>query len=206
MLQPFVEQVLDLGVDYGADGGPEWSNTITEAGGGYERVNINWSQPKGRWNLGDRTGENCLTRDQHDYLYRFWMARRGSGIGFRYKDWNDFELIDEVIGTGDGTTTAFQITRGYGSFERTIKKIADDPEPIVRVDGIYRPYTLDFNTGLITFTTAPSTGKEITVSCEFHVPVRFEQDAWPGRFYAADLQTGQRYYELGTLGVREIRV
>lgn len=204
-MQPFVEQVLDLGYDYGATGGPLWSTTISESGGGTEKANVNWSQPKGRWELGDRSGENCLTLDQHEYIYGFWMARRGQAIGFRYKDWGDYQLNRELIGTGDGTKTQFQVTKTYGDFVRILKKL-DSEGFQIETPGAALNYALNPTTGVVTFGSALPTGTKIYATGEFHVPVRFEQDEWPGRFYAADPDRGQRYYELGSLSVRAIRV
>lgn len=205
MVDSFSEQVLDLGFDYGASGGPAWSVTSTVSGGGFEKVNLNWSQPLGQYQIGDKSGEDCLLQGQYDYLYGFWMARRGPTQGFRYKDWGDFELIDELIGVGDGTTTQFQITKTYGDFVRIIKKIVSTGFQ-VRVGSSIPSYTLGANSGLITFATAPASGREIRVSGEFHVPVRFNESEWPGKFLAQNPSTGERWYELGSLTLRAIRL
>lgn len=200
----FSEELLDLGWDYGAQGGPEFSVTTTVSGGGFESANLDWSQPKGEWQIGDRTGDYCLDLPEYEYLYGFWMARRGSFEGFRYKDWGDFELQDELIGVGDGVKTAFQITKTYGSFVRTLKKIASG---MTWYGGSLKPSaTIDLNTGLLTFATAPTVGQKITVTGEFHVAVKFIEDKWPGKFYAAEPDSGQRFYELGSLQLRGIRV
>jgi uncharacterized protein (TIGR02217 family) len=50
-----------------------------------------------------------------DELTAFFYARRGPAYGFRFKDWNDYLLTQEVIAHGDGATTVFQITKTYTS-------------------------------------------------------------------------------------------
>jgi uncharacterized protein (TIGR02217 family) len=200
----FCEELLDLGWDYGAQGGPEFAVTTTLSGGGYEFANLDWAQPKGEWQIGDRTGDYCLDLAEYEYLYKFWMARRGSFEGFRYKDWGDFELKGEQIGIGDGTRNVFQITKTYGSFVRVLSKIAKGATWQV---GSSKPAaTLDYNTGLLTFAIPPALGQKIKVTGEFHVPVKFIENKWPGKFYAADPDSGQRFYELGSLQLRGIRV
>ena len=37
-------------------------------------------------------------------------------------------------------------------------------------------YTVDYNTGLITFSSAPGNTVQVSVACEFDVPVRFDTD------------------------------
>ena len=201
----YSDTVLDLGYDYGAQGGPEFSVTTTVTGGGAERSNLDWAQPKGEWQIGDRTGERCLDLEEYQYLYNFWMARRGSFEGFSYKDWGDFELIDEVIGVGDGVKTQFQVTKTYGSFVRVIKKL--NPAGFSwQVDNKGVTGQLDPLTGLLTLGSAAATGTLLKVTGEFWCSVKFVENKWPGKFHAADAYTGQRFYELGSLQLRGIRV
>lgn len=204
----FSEEVLDLGYDYGAAGGPQFSITNTVSGGGFEKANLDWSQPLGEWRIGDKTGQNCLIQTEYNDLYHFWMARRGSFEGFRFKDWGDFELTDELIGVGDGIRTQFQITKTYGSFVRIVKKIDINSNFYTLLDGGFSSAVLAPNTGILTFGSAPAVGQRITVNGAFHVPVRFVESTWPGKFYATKFYEGgeERWYELGPLSVRAIRV
>jgi uncharacterized protein (TIGR02217 family) len=65
----------------------------------------------------------------------FFEARNGRLHGFRFKDWADHKSClpsaapsptDQTIGTGDDTTTAFQLVKRYSSgaqsWTRTITK------------------------------------------------------------------------------------
>jgi hypothetical protein len=45
-------------------------------------------------------------------------------------------------------------------------------------------YTVDLNTGIITFVTAPPNGQDVTAGCEFRVPARFDFDSLPATFQA----------------------
>ena len=120
------------------------------------------------------------TREQMEDLQDFFMARRGKAYGFRFKDWADFEVENTIIALGDGTKTEFQIVKYYEpetdfTYVREITKIVPDTL-VVKVNGVVATPTVDISTGKITFTVAPAADAEIMVSCEFHVPVRFDTD------------------------------
>jgi uncharacterized protein (TIGR02217 family) len=90
--------------------------------------------------------------------------------------------IDQAIGTGDGTTTAFQLVKRYASGSQTwTRAIAKPVAGTVRIalGGVEQPsgWSVDTTTGIVTFSTAPSSGVAITAGFEFDVPVRFDTDA-----------------------------
>ena len=123
-----------------------------------------------------------------DALRDFFMARNGRAYGFRYKDWGDYKLKNQLIDIGDGTTTSFQIIKTYRSqqvesgeaylYTRDITKINWDTIAGVTVGGVVNTdWTVNHNTGVISFDTAPPYGENIIIGLgEFHVPVRFDTD------------------------------
>lgn len=72
--------------------------------------------------------------EEYEEMLAWIYAMRGSGYGFRYKDWGDYKSCsiaatpafdDQVIGTGDGATAAFQLIKKYTkglTYTRDIKK------------------------------------------------------------------------------------
>lgn len=78
-----LEEILNLGYDYGTLGGPTYDTTITTVGANYEARVDNWETSRGRWQIGDRT----VTRSEMDYLIAIHRVARGSASGFIYKDW-----------------------------------------------------------------------------------------------------------------------
>ena len=123
----------------------------------------------------------------------FFEARQGQLHGFRWKDWSDYRSAspsreitgdDQVLGMGDETQTEFQLIKIYRSgtvsYERPISKpvagtvlVAISGEPQV----VDEDYTLDVETGIVTFTHPPDFQAEITAGFEFDVPVRFDTEA-----------------------------
>ena len=52
---------------------------------------------------------------QIDELIAFFRARRGKAYGFRFKDWTDYKVTGELLGTGDDVKTQFQLAKRYPS-------------------------------------------------------------------------------------------
>lgn len=95
--------------------------------------------------------------------------------------------IDQQIGVGDGVETIFQLIKRYQytSGAVTLEKIRPISKPVVgsvkiAVDGTgfteTTHYTLDYSTGLVTFTTAPPVDELVTAGFEFDVPCRFGEE------------------------------
>ncbi len=194
---------MNLGFDFGTLGGPEFNTTVIVLGSGYEQRNANWAQSRGRWQIGDR----LYDRAELEYLITFFRAMRGAANSFRFKDWADYQGINEVVGVADNSTTQFQLTKTYAiggqSQTRPIKKPVTGTTT-VQVAGVEQTgVSVDTTTGIITFDDAPTTGN-ITASFEFDTPVRFEQDKFESRFDGSDGRDSVFY--VSSLSVIEVRI
>lgn len=173
----FVEIQFPPGISYGSSGGPLYTTDIVITAGGHEQRNVQWEQARARYNV----AHGVKTKAQLEQLIAFFRARKGRAYGFRFKDWTDHQLTNEVIGTGNGVKTSFQLTKTYSSGGvdevRVIRKPVSGTV-IIKVDGVTVTSGLSVSTitGIATFTTAPASGKTITASAEFDVPVRFDTD------------------------------
>lgn len=164
-------------IAYGASGGPEFSTSITTTQAGFEQRNINWLKSRGRWDVS--TG--IKNKADMDAVIAFFRARFGKAYGFRFKDWSDYQAVGQNIGTGDNVLTAFQLTKTYVSgsniYVREIKKPVTSTvtiylNSVLQVSG----YTIDHDTGIVTFSVAPGVGVLVTADYDFDVPVRFDTD------------------------------
>ncbi len=172
-------------ISYGSSGGPGFNTTvITNDAGAEERIG-RWSSSRRKYDVsyGAKTYEDLLA------IQEFYIARNGATHGFRYKDWLDFSssknsklkpvaFEDQIIGIGDGNTTTFQLIKKYISGEITHNRIITKPiSGTVRigVDGMEQTsgWSVNTATGIITFTSAPADGTQITAGFEFDTPVRF---------------------------------
>ena len=180
-MQAFHEVQFPPDISYGVTGGPEYSTDVVMTGSGYEQRNINWSQAKCKY----QAAHGVKNENQMRRLLAFFRSRRGKAYGFRFKDWLDFTGSREMIGVGDGKTITFQLIKtyiddgGYTEVRKIRKPVTGTARIYVggveRIDG----WSVNYTTGMVTFTIAPATDIIITADYEFDVPVRFDTDHCP---------------------------
>jgi uncharacterized protein (TIGR02217 family) len=164
-------------IAYGASGGPEFNTTITTTQAGFEQRNINWQKARGRWDVS--TG--IKNKTDMETVIAFFRARFGKAYGFRFKDWSDYQGVNQSLGTGNGTKTAFQLVKNYfsgsNSYSRDIKKPVSGTVKIY-LNSILQSsgFTIDHTTGMVTFSSAPANGVLVNADFDFDVPVRFDAD------------------------------
>jgi uncharacterized protein (TIGR02217 family) len=173
----FVEIQFPADISYGSSGGPTFSTDVIEAFSGFEQRNINWSAARARYNV----AHGVKTQSQLDELIAFFRARQGKAIGFRFKDWTDYQATTETLGTGDGVTNEFQLVKRYASGGAT--ELRAITKPVSGTVQVFRNAALvssgvsvNTATGKVTFAAPPATGVVITSSFQFDVPVRFDTD------------------------------
>lgn len=169
-------------VERGAVGGPSFLTSVIEMVSGQEQRNLEWSRAKLRW----RIGYGIDGKSFYSEILEFFYARRGRGYGFLFKDWSDFEAVDQALGTGTSTTGSdgnadFQIIRTYTDAGSSYTRKITRPRAAtitVEVNGTPSAnWTLQTG-GIIRFNdgSRPLTGQVVTASYEFDVPVRFDRD------------------------------
>ena len=205
-------------IAYGSAGGPEWSTTVVQIKSGRTVRNQNWTYPLHRYNVA--TG--IKSEDDYETLLDFFNAVAGRASGFRYKDWRDYKSCsigdtpandDQTIGTGDGAEDDYQIIKTYTAGALSNQRIISKPingTLVVAVAGTAKTetthYTVDYTTGIITFTAGnvPTTGQAVTCGYEFDTPCEFGIDYLQSAF--EDRGSGVYYYAIDDIPVQEIRV
>jgi uncharacterized protein (TIGR02217 family) len=161
-----------------------FKTTILELSSGREKRNIDWSKVRASYDA----LHGIKTHEDMDAIRAFFYARQGRAYGFRFKDWGDFEISQQSIGTTDTSTTDFQIFKRYTSgsvnYDRDITKPVEGTVEVwvnsVSIEeGVGGSnFQVDTTTGIITLgsTLAATTGQTVEVDCQFDVPVRFDTD------------------------------
>lgn len=173
-----------------AQGGPERRTDIVVLGSGYEERNSRWADSRRSYNA----GYGVKSLDDLHAVIAFFEERRGRLHAFRWRDHADWKscaplaapsALDQVLGTGDGTRSSFQLVKTYGGlhapYMRTIAKPVAGTVQIAIAGIIKSPsthFTVDTSTGLVTFLAGaiPAAGASVTAGFEFDVPVRFDSD------------------------------
>lgn len=196
----------------GSSGGPERRTEIVTLANGFEERNSNWRHSRRRYDAG--LGVRSL--DDLAEITAFFEARQGQLHAFRWKDWTDFKScppsarpgpLDQLVGTGDGERTEFQLVKAYRSGGATYTRLIAKPvlaTIVVAVNGNLAAgeadITVDHANGRILFRNPPEDGSRITAGFEFDVPVRFDTDRIAASL--ASLSAG----EIPSVPIVEVRV
>lgn len=188
----FDEVQFPTSISKGSRGGPGFRHSVLTLDSGALSPISRWPNARRKYDVryGLRTIEDLTT------VYEFYLGRDGVSRGFRFQDPLDYTTAsdhrgavddeDVTIGSGDGSTTQFQLKKTYTSGARTVTRTIEKPQSgtvVVALDGSAQTegvdFTVDTSTGLITFTTAPTGGgspQTITAGFKFDVPVMFSEE------------------------------
>lgn len=188
MLDGFHDVQFPLSVSLGSRGGPVRRTDVIRLTSGHEQRIARSAQSRRQYNAG--YGIRC-TEDIEDII-AFFEARQGRQYAFRWRDPFDHQTapkrqsvtaLDQNIATGDGQQTVFQLQKHYLSGEQSYTRPIHLPVGgyvLIAIDGVDQTegvdFTVDTQSGEITFASAPTLGSVITAGCIFDIPVRFDTD------------------------------
>lgn len=198
----FVEERLDLGITYGTTATITTNTAIVETFSGAETRSINWVYPLLKFNIGQK---GCLNQ-QLEYFLAFHAARKGAYEGFRFKDWADYQFNTLITLNANKQGQLFkQYSVAGSSVKRPLLKIVNGSVSVFVNDvAVTQGWSLNYNTGVITFVTLP-TGT-IRVVGEFDVPVRFDSDKINLRFKAYEPGTARKLFDWEGLTLTEVKI
>lgn len=155
----------------------DWTgNNVIESVSGQRSAIGTRIYPRHRWTL----AYNFLRVNPAEYqaLVGLYNACNGMFGIFLYQDATDNAVTGQVIGTGDGTKTAFPMIRSWASFVEPV--LAPHTVSKVYLDGVNQTSGWSVSAygtatpGVLTFTSAPAAGKVITADFSFYFPCRFD--------------------------------
>jgi uncharacterized protein (TIGR02217 family) len=129
-------------------------------------------------NSGSTAFQNALAIEWQA-LNAFYNQVNGSFGVFQFNDPDDNSVTNQLFGVGDGTTTAFPLTRtmtGAGGFTWNEPVFAPVGTPVVKVNGTPTVLFTLGTQGLITFNSAPAAAASLTWTGTFNWLCRFDED------------------------------
>lgn len=186
----FHEVLFPLDIALKSAGGPQRRTDVVTLGSGREERNARWAHSRRRYDA----GYGVKTYQALSQAIEFFEERRGRLYGFRWRDRLDHSsaapeaavtALDQVIGTGDGATASFALSKTYGGVYSPYRRAIEKPvagSVKVAVAGIEATqdtdFTVDATTGIVTFQVGhiPASGAGVTAGFLFDVPVRFDTD------------------------------
>ena len=191
------DDLFPTGISYDSRFATAHNTSVHTLPSGGEQRTARWSRPRIVFDVKLRN----LSRESMLDLAAFHRAREGRVHSFPVLDWTDYSTnpsaepsqssfdaldatsSDELIGTGDGSNTDFQLVKNYTSGSTTKSRLIEKPivdsvfvqsNAVELVEGV--GFTVDYSTGIVTLASAPSNGHLVRAGCKFYVPSRFEQD------------------------------
>ncbi|HVC50977.1 MAG TPA: DUF2460 domain-containing protein [Stellaceae bacterium] len=107
----------------------------------------------------------------------FFLQQQGAFEAFLFDDPSDDAVTGQIIGTGDASTSVFQLVRSMSGFSEPIT--APNALTGIYFNGVQQSpagYAVDALTGLVTFTTPPPAAAIITADFTYWFRVRFADD------------------------------
>ena len=173
-------------ISFGSTAGIERRTEIVRLASGHEERNTAWADARRRYDA----GLGVRTLDDLHAVMAFFEARRGMLHAFRWKDWLDHKscvpsgvpaATDQRIGTGDGETVLFALSKVYEPGPDAVVRPITKPVPgTVRVAvggsalAAGEGFIVDHETGTLSLAVPPAAGVAVTAGFEFDVPVRFD--------------------------------
>lgn len=163
------------GLTFGTERTYAFVTDVQENVSGAEVRQAKRAYPVRSWMLKYEFLRQNLARTEFVTLVSFFFRHRGRFDDFLFEDPADNAATDQLLGSGDGVRTQFQLLRRWQNFAEPIyspKAISE-----VRVNGTPTAgYTVNASTGIITFSSPPASGHAVRVDFTYYWRVRFEDD------------------------------
>lgn len=167
-----------VGLKFDNTKAPNFMTLIQESVSGKEnRLGLR-QYPKWVFSLSYEILRDTVAFNELETLGGFFLQMRGQLDSFLYSDPQDNAVVDQNFGTGNGSTTQFQLSRAWGGFNEPVQNV--NAITNIKKAGVAvtlgSGYTIS-STGLVTFATAPAAGNALTWTGTFYYRCRFTQDA-----------------------------
>ena len=156
---------------------PRFATRIQRAVSGRELRALDQPNPIWTWTLSYSLLRAGGGYDELRTLMGFFLDQQGAFESFLYADPSDDSVTGQALGTGDGSRTAFQLVRTMGGFAEPVT--APNAVTDVYVNGVVQSvgsYSVDADTGLVTFETPPPAGEAVSADFTYYFRVRFVDD------------------------------
>ena len=129
------------------------------------------------WSLDNIVGRELLPTSVVAQFFGTYMATAGGAGLFLFSDPVDNAVTGAQFGTGDGTSTKFQLSRNiYGAVDIIQNLNETGGAPQIYVGGSLTSPTSISSTGVVTFSSAPADAAVLTWTGQYYFACRFAED------------------------------
>ncbi len=175
------------GLGWSVTKAPRFATRIQRAVTGRELRVVDQAAPIWTWTLTysllrdkwDARGPAALGAgyDELRTLAGFFLQQQGAFQPFLFDDPTDDAVTAQSLGTGDASTTSFQLVRSMGGFSEAIT--APNTVSAIYFNGVRQAaagFAIAADTGLVTFSAPPPAGILVTADFTYYFRVRFAED------------------------------
>lgn len=160
-------------IEQGAVVGPSFQTSVSTLSSGSEQRNADWLQERLTADISYGVMQKEDPSDRENSFIRilnFYRARRGRWRAFRFKDWADFDAVDEPLLPTPG---GYQLVRVYDEYTRKITRPVPGTVVLFGQDGqpLDPAQYVVGDLGLIT-----TAAQAVSAAFEFDIPMRFDSD------------------------------
>jgi uncharacterized protein (TIGR02217 family) len=169
--------------------------TIQEAANGQEVRFPNFVAPRWKWSLTMNVLRDLPASAFYELttLLGIFTSKLGPWDSFLYDDPSDHLVTSQLIGTGNGTLKSFQMQRSLASGTQPVYDIKTSlPTPVVYLGGVSQGSGWSISNGLLTFSSAPGNGVQITADFGYYWRVRFLNDETEFEEFAQGFWEGKK--------------
>lgn len=167
------------GIVYPVKRSPIWSTASQVTIAGRRTTQQFYTYPRYRYEVAFSFLRTATANKEWQTLLAF-INRMGGAAGlFGFTDPDDSTVTDQVLGTGTGSQTQYQLVRTLtGNSPNTFAEPVWLPNgtPTIKINGTPTVLFSVSSTGLITFNSAPALGAALTWTGSYYWPCRFDED------------------------------
>lgn len=170
---------------FGIECDPEWQVRIATTIAGFESRNLEWSNARHRYDASFA----IRSATDHQVIREHFHMARGPFHSWPLLDPldHDVSVTEGVMVLDSGSDASFQLYKQYGSGDFAYLRKITRPLSGARIylNGVLKTegvdYTLDEDTGLLTYVDTDALAEDITWSGQFYVPCRYDTMKLPVR-------------------------
>jgi uncharacterized protein (TIGR02217 family) len=186
---------------------PIWKTIRQESTSGAEVRIGTYTYPRWKWSASVSILQSAVSIADFQTLVGFINSRNAGVLPFNYTDPADNSVVSQSFGTGDGTTTQFQLVRAFGGFVEPVFSLNGSPS--IYVNGTLKTVTTDYilgGTGIITFSSAPAANAALTWTGSYYWLCRFDEDTHDFSAFSVNLQNTGYLYSMSKISFTSIKI
>ena len=159
----------------GAVGGPRFLTDVITTTDGREQRNINWLKPRNYYEISPSI--NC--QEDLDTVIAFFRIHKGKALAFRFKDWTDYRVTDQILNKQSLSNNRYQLVKEYSNFNFTDVRIITKPvinTVCITIDDKPVQFDCDYASGIVTIKNEVFKNSIIKATFCFDTWVRFDTD------------------------------